>query len=88
MSKVVYFFFREMLLRFSEAYHNKTLTVPFEWLSKVLIYSSKRKLITDCKHYKCHVSVEGQNVRFDKGSFDRTVDVVSLESALKCFNLC
>lgn len=70
-----------MLIRFSEAYHSKSLTVPLEWLSKVLIYSSERQLITDLKHYKCDVSVN-RNVRFDKSSFDRTVDVVSSKPIL------
>lgn len=44
-------------------------------------------MITDCTHYKCDVS-DGINVRFDKGSFDRRVDVVSLEFVSSCFNLC
>jgi len=67
-----------MLLRFSSAYHSKTLSVPAKWLADLLLYDDVQLFISDCKYYKIDVNSESKEIKFNKFDFDQKKNVVSL----------
>ena len=67
---------RELLLRFSVAYQSKSLTVPSEWLQKVLLYENRDLLLQDCHYYGLEI-VNRTDVRFERIKFDTSKLIVS-----------
>lgn len=64
-----------MLLTFANGFNNKMLSVPLNWLQKVLIYEQESLLKNDLSYYNIEVTREG--VVFNKSSIDVTKSVVS-----------
>ncbi|XP_037045887.1 germinal-center associated nuclear protein isoform X3 [Bradysia coprophila] len=67
---------RELLLRFSSAYHSKMLTVPGAWLANILIYDNVQTLLSDCQYYNIEVNLNARQIKFNKLTFDQTKDVI------------
>lgn len=57
-------------------YQNKVLTVPFEWLSKVLLFTTVEHLVQDCKYYGIHVDQHTKTVKFSYADFNAVQPVV------------
>lgn len=57
-----------MLITFANGFNNKMLSVPLNWLQKVLIYEQENTLKTDLSYYNIEVVKEG--VIFNKSSID------------------
>ncbi|XP_063700859.1 germinal-center associated nuclear protein [Culicoides brevitarsis] len=58
---------RQMIMTFSTAYCSKQLSVPLEWLRKVLFYGAKEEtseLIEHLRHYG--IECDGQAAKFEK----------------------
>ncbi|KAJ6644618.1 Germinal-center associated nuclear protein [Pseudolycoriella hygida] len=70
-------FFREILIRFSSAYHSKTLTVPSKWLSDLLLYDDMQLLLADCRYYNIEICSNSSFVKFNKFTFERTKNVIA-----------
>lgn len=66
-------------MRFSSAYHSKTLTVPGKWLADVLLYDNVETLLSDCQYYNIEVNGDEDacQMKFNKLNFDLTKNVVS-----------
>uniref|UniRef100_A0A336M416 CSON011834 protein n=1 Tax=Culicoides sonorensis TaxID=179676 RepID=A0A336M416_CULSO len=85
---------RHLLLTFSVAYSSKQLSVPIEWLRRVLMYDEKDKtidLIDHLKYYGIEYSNATQTVKFEK-KFDMDKQQISasthafVEQKLNCDN--
>ncbi|XP_055626719.1 SAC3 domain-containing protein 1 [Toxorhynchites rutilus septentrionalis] len=63
---------RQLLFRFSHAFHSKALTVPLEWIAHVLHYQDREceELIEDCKHYNLEL---GEQKALETHSSDERV---------------
>lgn len=59
----------DLMQCFSVAYQNKVLTVPFDWLTKIMLYESWQQLTTDLKYYGLAVDAQAKCVRFQRDSF-------------------
>lgn len=63
---------------FSTAYQNKVLTVPLDWLAKIMIYNSWQQLSTDLKYYGLVPDIQAQSIRFQRDSFLSSKPIVSI----------
>lgn len=70
-------YYREILLRFSVAYHSRTLTVPLNWLKKILSCSDTDEVIGLCKYYNISCDAATGSVKFNRPDFDLTRPIVS-----------
>lgn len=62
---------------FSIAYQNKVLTVPLDWLAKILLYNSWQQLSTDLKYYGLVPDTQAQCIRFQRDWFLSSKPIVS-----------
>lgn len=70
-------------------YQSKMLTVPFEWLSKILLFSTVDHLVQDCKYYGIHVDPKLKAVKFLKADFIVANPVVRANPFdLRQLNMC
>lgn len=73
---------RELLCILSHGYHSKTLTVPGDWLLRILYYDKIYDLIGDCRHYGLKIETEtkgdrkGFKIVFNKNDFLTNVETV------------
>lgn len=63
---------------FSMAYQNKVLTVPLDWLVKIMLYNSWQQLSTDLKYYGLVPDTQAQCIRFQRDSFLSSKPIVSI----------
>lgn len=63
--------------RFSVAYQNKVLTVPLDWLKRIMLYDSWQQLSADLKYYGFAPDTQAQCVRFQRDSFLSSKPIVS-----------
>lgn len=64
-----------MLITFANGFNNKILSVPLNWLQKVLIYEQEKTLKSDLSYYNIEATSEG--VVFNKSSIDLNKPLVS-----------
>lgn len=69
----------DLVERFSVAYQNKVLTVPLDWLKRIMQYDSWQQLSTDLKYYGFVPDTQEQCVRFQRDSFLSSKPIVSSE---------
>lgn len=71
---------KEMLNEFSIAYNSSTLTVPLDFLQRLLIYDETETLVRDLKDLGIHDENQDQPtaVKFDRKKFDSNKSIVSI----------
>lgn len=58
--------FSDLMQCFSVAYQNKVLSVPLEWLTKVMAFESWQQLVTDLKYYGMVPDTQQKSIRFQR----------------------
>lgn len=80
----IYLFrFREILLRFSIAYHSRIFTVPIDWLETVLACRDQSEVIRLCKYYNINCDAEERCVRFIRADFNERAPIVIVNFPLR-----